>query len=107
MGSTSSLYVNNLFDKNPKLAFDRERGGRARLGYHIGTPRMIGLTLRKSFARRAAASPAAAATAAAASAAAAGDADLRRRFGDPGVGRLPAAAASAAAAGRAGTRVIG
>ena len=25
------LYVNNLFDENAKLSFDRERGGRARL----------------------------------------------------------------------------
>ena len=26
----------------PKLSFDRERGGRARLGYNIGQPRTIG-----------------------------------------------------------------
>ncbi len=44
------LYANNIFDTNPKLSFDRERGGRARLGYNIGTPRTIGLTLRKAFA---------------------------------------------------------
>jgi iron complex outermembrane receptor protein len=42
-------YVKNLFDKDPKLSFDRERGGRARLGYNIGQPRIIGLTVRKSF----------------------------------------------------------
>ena len=42
-------YVNNLFDENPRLSFDRERGGRARLGFNIGTPRTIGLTLRKAF----------------------------------------------------------
>jgi iron complex outermembrane receptor protein len=42
-------YANNLFDENAKLSFDRERGGRARLGYNIGTPRTIGLTLRKAF----------------------------------------------------------
>ncbi|WP_294009900.1 TonB-dependent receptor [Sphingomonas sp.] len=42
-------YVNNLFDKNPKLSLDRERGGRARLGYNVGTPRTIGLTLRQAF----------------------------------------------------------
>jgi iron complex outermembrane receptor protein len=42
-------YVNNLFDENPRLSFDRERGGRARLGYNIGTPRTIGLTLRQAF----------------------------------------------------------
>ena len=42
-------YVNNLFDENPLLSFDRERGGRARLGYNIGTPRTIGLTVRQAF----------------------------------------------------------
>jgi iron complex outermembrane receptor protein len=43
------LYANNVFDESPKLSFDRERGGRARLGYHVGQPRTIGLTLRKAF----------------------------------------------------------
>jgi iron complex outermembrane recepter protein len=43
------LYVNNVLDENAKLAFDRERGGRARLGYHVGTPRTIGLTFRHKF----------------------------------------------------------
>ena len=42
-------YVNNLFDENPLLSLDRERGGRARLGYNIGQPRTIGLTVRQSF----------------------------------------------------------
>jgi outer membrane receptor protein involved in Fe transport len=42
-------YVKNLFDESPKLAIDRERGLRARFGYLIGQPRMIGLTVRKSF----------------------------------------------------------
>jgi iron complex outermembrane receptor protein len=42
-------YVNNLFDENALLAFDRERGGRARLGFHINQPRTIGLTVRKRF----------------------------------------------------------
>ncbi len=42
-------YANNLFDENAKLSLDRERGGRARIGYNIGTPRTIGLTLRKAF----------------------------------------------------------
>lgn len=44
------LYANNLFDENALLSFDRERGGRARLGYNIGRPREIGLTLRYKFA---------------------------------------------------------
>jgi outer membrane receptor protein involved in Fe transport len=43
------VYANNLFDENPKLSFDRERGGRARLGFNIGQPRTIGLTVRQSF----------------------------------------------------------
>ena len=42
-------YVNNLFDKDPRLSFDRERGGRARLAYNVGQPRTIGLTLRQAF----------------------------------------------------------
>ena len=42
-------YVNNLADENALLSFDRERGGRARLGYSIGQPRTAGLTIRKSF----------------------------------------------------------
>jgi iron complex outermembrane recepter protein len=45
------LYANNLFDESPKLSFDRERGGRARLGFNVGQPRTIGLTLRKAFGR--------------------------------------------------------
>ena len=45
------LYANNVFNESPKLSFDRERGGRARLGYHVGQPRIIGLTLRKAFGR--------------------------------------------------------
>ena len=43
------LYVNNLFDENALLSFDRERGGRARLGFNVGQPRVIGITLRKRF----------------------------------------------------------
>ena len=42
-------YVNNLFDENPRLALDRERGMRARIGYHVGQPRIIGLTVRQKF----------------------------------------------------------
>ncbi|MGH6786553.1 MAG: TonB-dependent receptor [Novosphingobium sp.] len=48
-GLTITAYVNNLFDENPILAFDRERGGRARLGYHVGQPRTYGLTVRQEF----------------------------------------------------------
>jgi iron complex outermembrane receptor protein len=42
-------YVKNLFDEDPKLSLDRERGGRARLGYNVGQPRIIGLTGRMTF----------------------------------------------------------
>ncbi len=44
-----SVYVNNLTDKNALLSFDRERGGRARLGFEVNQPRTYGMTLRKSF----------------------------------------------------------
>ena len=43
------VYVTNLFDENALLAFDRERGGRARLGFHVGSPRTFGITVRKRF----------------------------------------------------------
>jgi iron complex outermembrane receptor protein len=49
-GLSATLYVNNLFDKNPKLAIDREANGAARIGWLVGEPREIGLTLRKTFA---------------------------------------------------------
>ncbi|HEX8063099.1 MAG TPA: TonB-dependent receptor [Allosphingosinicella sp.] len=48
-GFGAVVYVNNLFDENAILAFDRERGGRARLGFHVGQPRTFGLTVRKRF----------------------------------------------------------
>jgi iron complex outermembrane receptor protein len=48
-GIDVTLYVNNLFDENPLLSFDRERGGRARLGFNIGQPRTFGVTVRKRF----------------------------------------------------------
>jgi iron complex outermembrane receptor protein len=38
-----------LFDENALLAFDLERGGRARLGFNIGQPRTIGITARQKF----------------------------------------------------------
>ncbi len=44
-----TVYATNVFDENPLLSFDRERGGRARLGYNIGAPRTIGVTVRQSF----------------------------------------------------------
>jgi iron complex outermembrane receptor protein len=43
------VYVDNIFDENAILAFDRERGGRARLGFHVGQPRTVGVTVRKRF----------------------------------------------------------
>jgi iron complex outermembrane receptor protein len=48
-GIEFTVYVNNVLDENALLAFDRERGGRARLGFHIGTPRTFGVTARKRF----------------------------------------------------------
>lgn len=48
-GLSLSIYANNIFDENALLSFDRERGGRARLGYRIGNPRTFGATVRKEF----------------------------------------------------------
>ena len=48
-GLSLIAYVNNLFDENALLAFDRERGGRARLGFHVGQPRTFGITARQKF----------------------------------------------------------
>jgi iron complex outermembrane receptor protein len=48
-GLGAVVYVNNLLNENAILAFDRERGGRARLGFHVGQPRTMGVTVRKRF----------------------------------------------------------
>ena len=45
----AALYVNNLTDENADLSFDRERGGRARLGFRTNTPRMVGAVYRRYF----------------------------------------------------------
>lgn len=42
----AALYINNLTDENADLSFDRERGGRARLGFRTNQPRTIGLVFR-------------------------------------------------------------
>ncbi|MEQ1489046.1 MAG: TonB-dependent receptor [Terricaulis sp.] len=44
-----TLFVNNVTDENANLSFDRERGGRARLGFATNQPRTIGVTLRRNF----------------------------------------------------------
>ena len=48
-GLSLTVYANNLFDENPLLSFDRERGGRARLGFNVGQPRTFGVTARQTF----------------------------------------------------------
>lgn len=48
-GLSFVLYVNNVFDENALLSFDRERGGRARLAYRTNQPRTFGVTVRQSF----------------------------------------------------------
>jgi iron complex outermembrane recepter protein len=48
-GFSAVLYVNNVTDEHALLSFDRERGGRARLGFATNQPRTIGVTLRKTF----------------------------------------------------------
>ena len=44
-----TLFVDNLFDENALLSFDRERGGRARLGFRTNQPRTFGVNLRANF----------------------------------------------------------
>ena len=56
-GLEVSAYVNNIFDQDPKLSLDRERGLRARVGYNIGQPRTIGLVVRQSFGKSVAPPP--------------------------------------------------
>ena len=48
-GVSAMVYVTNLFDENALLSFDRERGGRARLGFAVNQPRTLGVTVRKTF----------------------------------------------------------
>ncbi|MEZ5681179.1 MAG: TonB-dependent receptor [Erythrobacter sp.] len=48
-GLSLVAYVNNVFDENALLSFDRERGGRARLSYLTNQPRTFGITARQSF----------------------------------------------------------
>ncbi len=43
------VYVDNVTDENALLSFDRERGGRARLGYRTNQPRTYGVTFRYHF----------------------------------------------------------
>ena len=42
-------YINNVTDENALLSFDRERGGRARLGFRTNQPRTYGMTVRVKF----------------------------------------------------------
>ncbi len=48
-GLSLTEYVNNLFDESPLLSFDRERGGRARLGFNIVQPCTFAVIARQSF----------------------------------------------------------
>jgi iron complex outermembrane recepter protein len=48
-GLSVTAYVNNVLDENALLSFDRERGGRARLGFATNQPRTYGITVRQAF----------------------------------------------------------
>ncbi len=48
-GLSLIAYVNNVFDENALLSFDRERGGRARLSFMVNQPRTYGITVRQKF----------------------------------------------------------
>ena len=41
-----ATYLNNAFDEEVDLSFDRERGGRARLGFRTNAPQTVGVTAR-------------------------------------------------------------
>jgi len=46
---SATLYVHNVGDENANLSFDRERGGRARLGFRTTKPRTVGVVFRMGF----------------------------------------------------------
>lgn len=46
---TAVIYINNAFDEEALLSFDRERGGRARIGFRTNQPRTLGITYRRNF----------------------------------------------------------
>ena len=46
---SATLYVQNAGDENANLSFDRERGGRARLGFRTNKPQTIGVVVRANF----------------------------------------------------------
>jgi len=46
---TITAFVDNVFDENALLSFDRERGGRARLGFRTNQPRTFGINIRARY----------------------------------------------------------
>ena len=44
-----AFYINNLTDKQARLALDQERGTLARVGYLVNQPRTYGIMARASF----------------------------------------------------------
>ena len=46
---SATLYVQNAGDENANLSFDRERGGRARLGFRTNKPQTVGVVVRANF----------------------------------------------------------
>jgi len=46
---SATLYVHNVGDENSNLSFDKERGGRARLGFRTNKPRTVGVVFRMGF----------------------------------------------------------
>jgi outer membrane receptor protein involved in Fe transport len=43
------LYIHNVGDESANLSFDRERGGRARLGFRTNKPQTVGVVFRMGF----------------------------------------------------------
>jgi outer membrane receptor protein involved in Fe transport len=46
---SATLYIHNATDENANLSFDRERGGRARLGFRTNKPQTVGVVFRMGF----------------------------------------------------------
>lgn len=44
-----TAFVDNALDEDAELSFDRERGGRARLGFRSNQPRTVGVKVNRSF----------------------------------------------------------
>jgi len=45
----AAVFLNNVTDENARLALDRERGLRARVGYLVNQPRTLGVSVNFNY----------------------------------------------------------